>query len=499
MTQNQARNRVRHGTIRARRSSSGMGSCLWGKLSHAGHLAIVAAISMAILSTASPSRAQIDDPFGKFVPKGDSDSQDASEDGDRGTRDQRPGSEDRGDSPDSDRSDADDDRSGDGNAEDARQDAAGSKGDAPAAEWSGADAGRDGRHRERSSDFNDSDGPDARPEGLAHLPRIDPARAERLWNRNWYKFAKRVTTYQGWAFACATYDSRYPSSAHESVQRVRRELTRFATVRMGGNMVRRVRQTPERDEIEAITHLLPQVALDAYGQIHSVVVEQVLGPEAAVVRSIALLDEAKVRRDLEQMQRELRGKASRSAADEEAQTRFEKRLEALSRQRDRAFASPFILLGYDTTGMVPRRRWQPSGVDAMSIAFVDAVAEEPLRQAVETIRQRDRRDPRVEGLTAMAQQARRAGGKLLIALPTRRLERGVSQDQLAQAIGEAGLNLPTFAALVIDLMRQDRDQHEVLAMREIRSRWQRPGALPGEEWHWPEPDAESAGDAASGR
>lgn len=223
---------------------------------------------------------------------------------------------------------------------------------------------------------------EAQFEVKAEKPKVvDPAlsldaNARLAWNREWSLYASRYTRIGEEYYACAKYLPAYPSSSHVTPEALVERNTRSRTVRMTGNMSRDIKIAPSLSDAQAAAPALPSLDFGEYGHVHSVEVVQVTGPQEMLVRQIWLIDEDKLKDQIDKLrtkaqERRDRQGSRRSDSDDDIESNFQFRTQLVEHQRkQRDFRSqPVLLLGYDTARLMPDARWQGPGGEGLDIAI----------------------------------------------------------------------------------------------------------------------------------
>jgi len=199
---------------------------------------------------------------------------------------------------------------------------------------------------------------------------MDPATYDD-WRRNHGRFARAcLPDGQGGYHVLPMYDRRYPSSAGMTVRAAKTELTRRVKENMFGEgpLVRTRIITPPDAEAEALAKALPALEVGQYGYVHSVEVEQILGPESMVIEDIWLIDEDAVD-DAKRADERRAGRDDQAEAVIDAM--YAQREALIERQDDRDFRRAEVkLTGFDTAGAVEGERWAGPEGQGLQIAVV---------------------------------------------------------------------------------------------------------------------------------
>ncbi|MEM6392225.1 MAG: hypothetical protein AAF797_05590 [Planctomycetota bacterium] len=202
-------------------------------------------------------------------------------------------------------------------------------------------------------------------------PYRPPLSIARPWNLNWKTFAVDGMVFENQYIVVPQFDRRYPSSAGLSLTAARRLLTAEVGDTAHSAVLRRSYRPPV-EELQHYVSTLPRLDVGQYGIIHSVEVEDVLGPTSMVVSELWLIDADAVRAAKTE-EREAAEKRGREIDRSEQELNFTVRDRLSRQQRDRKFRGPFRLEGFATRGLSPGQRYR--GPDLKGMPVIIAYAE----------------------------------------------------------------------------------------------------------------------------
>jgi hypothetical protein len=253
------------------------------------------------------------------------------------------------------------------------------------------------------------------------------------WRRNHGRFARAcLPDGEGGYHVLPMYHRRYPSSVGMTVRGAKTELTRRVKEHMFGDgplVQTRIIKPPDA-EAEALAMPLPALEVGQYGYVHSVEVEEVLGPESMVVEDVWLIDEDAVE-EAKRADERRAGNDDRAEAVIEAM--YAQREALIERQDEREFRRAELkLTGFKTAGAVAGERWAGPDGEGLQIAVV----------GYETYGSERRPEHR------------------LLARPASDFGEGISETQFIELLEQRGLTPTQFVELIMQEHRGmlDREQ-----------------------------------------
>ncbi|MEM6553165.1 MAG: hypothetical protein AAF750_13690 [Planctomycetota bacterium] len=202
-------------------------------------------------------------------------------------------------------------------------------------------------------------------------PYRPPLSIARAWNVNWKTFAVDGMVFENQYILVPQFDRRYPSSAGLSLTTARRQLTAEVGDAADSAALRRGYRPPP-EELQYYISTLPRLDVGQYGNIHSVEVDDVLGPTSMVVSELWLIDSDAVR-IAKRVEREAAEKRGREIDRDTQELNFAVRDRIARQQRDRKFRGPFRLEGFPTRGLSPGQRYR--GPDLKGLQVIIAYPE----------------------------------------------------------------------------------------------------------------------------
>ena len=206
----------------------------------------------------------------------------------------------------------------------------------------------------------------------ATVQSVDPsARLELEWRQHWKNYARRVIKLDDAFYACALYESQYPSSRGVTTIMLRQKTAKEITERFGTNAkVRRVINRPN-EEIEAAASALPDIMVGQYGLVHSVEILDVLGPDEMIVGSMWLVDSEAVQKERDKDEAKIAAAGiDRREAEAVLDWMYEAREALGKKQREREYRGPFKVKGFSTIGLAKGDRWQGKEGKGIDFAIV---------------------------------------------------------------------------------------------------------------------------------
>ena len=167
--------------------------------------------------------------------------------------------------------------------------------------------------------------------------------------------------------------------------------------------------------------------LGAYGYLHSVEVQEILGPDEMIVTEPWLIDPDRLDEQFKQEERRLKQLDATRADLEELEARWAQRRALEEQQRQREFRQPMRLKGFATDGLEAGKRWLGPEGRGLQVALVKQ----------ENIGSDQR--PRFR----------------MVATPADRFGDGLTQQQFVDLLAERGMDIAAFTDLVREMRRED--------------------------------------------
>lgn len=255
---------------------------------------------------------------------------------------------------------------------------------------------------------------------------LSPTQVDLIWRRNWPLYARSCIVFEGDYAFCPGYSPQTPSSLGKTARQLIAESSREVRVR-DGVLIRSRTITMPREEAEALANALPRLEVGAYGYIHSMRVDEILGPEEMIVSDIWLIDEEDLQRQIDADERVMqRARMDAAEQDRQIELRYGQRRKLVETQDERDFAQPVRLVGVNTRTVREKQRYTPPA--GLQIALV-------------------KRDP---------PESRRREGRL-VATPATQFGRGVSEAQFLEMLTARDYTQASFAALISHELQQGED------------------------------------------
>jgi hypothetical protein len=135
---------------------------------------------------------------------------------------------------------------------------------------------------------------------LAALPSMGLAEDKPLvgkdllfWRANYPRITKYYVPVSNEFYACISWHTGYPSSAHVTVNGWIKKNTKVGKKQVGTNVSKKVFLRPSKEEGVAAAATLPKLSPGLYGHIHSAKIEKVVGPNRMIINSIRYVDQVK--------------------------------------------------------------------------------------------------------------------------------------------------------------------------------------------------------------
>ncbi|MEM1213497.1 MAG: hypothetical protein AAGI68_14510 [Planctomycetota bacterium] len=270
-------------------------------------------------------------------------------------------------------------------------------------------------------------------------PYRPPLSIARAWNINWKAFAADGMVFDNQYIVVPQFDRRYLSSAGLSMTTARRQLTAEVGDTADSAALRRGYRPPP-EELQYYISALPRLDVGQYGSIHSVEVDDVLGPTSMVVSELWLIDADAVRA-AKREEREVAEKRGRELDRDAQELDFAVRDRLSRQQRDRKFRGPFRLEGFPTRGLSPGQRYLGPDLDGM---------------------------PVIVAYTELATSRFGRGRLRLVIMPVEAFVRrgGLTEAQFADLLDDRGLTPESF----LEAVREARDADRASAEDQILDR-----------------------------
>ena len=261
---------------------------------------------------------------------------------------------------------------------------------------------------------------------------------------------KRYTQLDKDYYANALWDPKYPSSRGQTLDDVLEETSYRVTISgigstTGNKMAPiQVRRQIPKIEAEALARALPRVGNGEYGYIHSAIIKSILSPDEMWVEQAWLIDEAELDREKTQLTKELRAKSEDGIADATELTKtFERREELAKLQAETGFRKGFILKGIPTHSLATKSRYlgERRQNPGMQVVFVGSKAPDP----------------------------RKPNERVLLAIAGDKFKQGLSKEQFAELLTQAGMTPDQFLALIAEQRRVDSQGYESAVIRSLEA------------------------------
>lgn len=272
---------------------------------------------------------------------------------------------------------------------------------------------------------------------------IDPG-TYRAWAGNFRHIAQHCYEYEGEFVVVPGYNRRIPNARGLTRARAVDELTVTWRESRGG-VTQTYEREPERGEVDAYIHALPDVRPGAYGYLVSARVVAILGPEEMLVADLQLIDMEDLEDDYKRDEQRARAQGVRDFR-EALNQRYEQRLAVkdIQEEEEDLLEPAHRLVGYATRRVRVGDVW--TGPEDEGIQVAIARYEYLDEQQLEPVDRRYRGD---------LDQPR-----MLMIHPEPALRRPLDEQGMLRLLDERGMNVVGFVELMRELRDEVRDRDE---------------------------------------
>ena len=193
-----------------------------------------------------------------------------------------------------------------------------------------------------------------------------------LWDRHWRSYAMRCAEFEGDYLICPTYNRRYPSESGITVRQAEEELAR--QVRVGGAGVTYTKTFKQPiEEAQAMALPIRTLKVGTYGVLASVLIEEIIDDNSAIVEKVYLLDADEVRRAYREDRKRVREVPDnqREQAEQLLEERYEQRRKVLEEHEDREHRKAVMrLVGFDVVMLEEGERWKGPKEEGLHVVIV---------------------------------------------------------------------------------------------------------------------------------
>ena len=273
------------------------------------------------------------------------------------------------------------------------------------------------------------------------------SRTYRAWVSNYRMVSRFCAVFEEDFVVVPNYDRRVPSSRGITRSQATEELT-VRWRESSGILSQGRSRRPAEEEVRAYANAMPDTEVGSYGDLHSVEIVEILGPDEMLVKELWLIDVEAVEEQYDADAERARDNGVRNYRTQ-LNALYEHRIALKDLQDEEVYSETHRLVGYPTRGLSIGERWDGPDREGFQVAL--ARWETPV-------------DPQADEGDEVEQRRRRrrwnADPRLVLVNPVSLLRHPLEEDDMVRLLDARGHTIVSFVEAMREIRERFRNRDE---------------------------------------